>query len=47
LKIFFGNFLDIASPAVVRNGVKHQNDFSFYILKTGESETRNGERMEK
>jgi hypothetical protein len=34
-------------PAVVRNGVKHQNDFSFYILKTGESETRNWEKMEK
>jgi hypothetical protein len=34
------------NPAI-RNGVKHQNDFSSYILKTGESETRNWEKMEK
>ena len=33
--------------AVVINGLKHQNDFCFYILKTGESETRNWERKMK
>jgi hypothetical protein len=30
-------------PAVVRNGLKHQNDFSYYIgTKTGEVEQETG-----